>query len=67
LGDRSALPALIQALKDEYQSVRSSAAEALGQLGDKSALLALKAALASEKDEEVLSRLKEAIEKLEAL
>lgn len=50
IGDRSAVPALIEALqRDESEDVRWSAAWALGELGDKAAIPALEEA--SEKDE----------------
>jgi hypothetical protein len=41
LGDKRAVPALIQALKDENESVRGVAATSLGRLGDRSAANAL--------------------------
>jgi hypothetical protein len=41
LSDRRAVPALMQALKDENESVRGVAATSLGRIGDKSAANAL--------------------------
>ena len=41
LADRRAVPALVQALKDENESVRGVAATSLGRIGDKSAANAL--------------------------
>jgi hypothetical protein len=41
LADKRAVPALIQALKDENESVRGVAATSLGRIGDKSAANAL--------------------------
>ncbi len=41
LADKRAVPALIQALRDENESVRGVAATSLGRIGDKSAANAL--------------------------
>jgi HEAT repeat protein len=48
IGDRQAIPALIQALQDEDRDVRQAAAEALGQIGDPQAIPALIQALQDE-------------------
>ncbi len=45
LGDRQAVPALIDALRDPYRLVRAYAAEALGKVGDPQAIDPLLAAL----------------------
>lgn len=52
-GDRTAVPALCEALHHAEALVRGHAAWALGQLGSSSARLALEEALASETDTEV--------------
>ncbi len=51
LGDRIAVPALIEALKDKSGGVRFSAAEALGKLGDRTAVPALIETLKDEKED----------------
>lgn len=57
LGDRSAVPALIEALQtDENEDVRWSAAWALGELGDEAAILALEAASEGDESDDVRSR-----------
>jgi HEAT repeat protein len=47
---RGAVPALIAALQDEWWVVRYRAAEALGKIGDETALHSLEEALGDEKD-----------------
>lgn len=62
LGDRSAVPALIEALQtDENEDVRWSAAWALGELGDEAAISALTAASEGDESEDVRSRAWEAL------
>jgi HEAT repeat protein len=48
IGDPQALPALLEALKDENGYVRRAAAEALGEIGDPQAVPALLEALKDE-------------------
>jgi hypothetical protein len=61
LGDRRAVPALIQALKDDNESVRGIAATSLGRLGDKSAAGALLEAT-NDSSEFVRAQAKKALE-----
>ena len=49
LGDKRAVPALINALNDDDEWIRASAVDALGELGDKSAVPALINALNDER------------------
>ena len=56
LGDRAAVPALIEALQDESEDVRWSAAWALGELGDEAAIPALEAASQNDESDDVRSR-----------
>jgi len=62
LGDASAVPALIQALRsDENEDVRWTAAWALAELGDAAAIPALEAASETDESDEVRSRAWEAL------
>ena len=61
LGDRSAVPALLEALQDENEDVRWAAAWALGELGDKAAIPALTVASEKDESEDVRSRAWEAL------
>src|SRR5437764_10165295 len=61
LGDKRAVPALIQALKDENESVRGVAATSLGRLADKSSANALQLAT-SDASEFVRTQAKKALE-----
>jgi hypothetical protein len=61
LNDRRAVPALIQALKDENESVRGVAATSLGRIGDRSAANALLQAT-NDPSEFVRSQSKKALE-----
>jgi len=61
LGDKSAVPALIETLQDENEDVRWSAAWALGELGDKSAIPALTVVSEEDESEDVRSRAWEAL------
>jgi HEAT repeat protein len=49
IGDEKAIPALIEALKDDNVSVRRHAAGALGKIGDERAIKPLLAAMDDEK------------------
>ena len=60
---KDSVAALIAALGDPKESVRSAAAEALGELGGKDAVQALRRALADE-DAEVVVAAQEALAKL---
>jgi len=62
LADRRAVPALIQALKDENETVRGVAATSLGRIGDKSSANALMMASTSDSSEFVRSQAKKALE-----
>src|SRR2546423_6371734 len=62
LNDRRAVPALIQALHDENETVRGVAATSLGRIGDKSASNALMVASSSDASEFVRSQAKKALE-----
>jgi HEAT repeats len=62
LGDRRAVPALMQALHDENEAVRGVAATSLGRIGDKSASNALMVASTSDSSEFVRSQAKKALE-----
>jgi HEAT repeat protein len=53
-------------LKDPNPNVRQKAAKAIGQIGDKTCLLLLKAALAQEQETAVVEAIQEAIAKLQA-
>jgi len=56
----------IKLLKDPNPNVRKKSAQAIGQIGDKSCLLRLKSALASEQDAEVQKAIQEVIAKLKS-
>jgi len=56
LRDRSAVPALIEALQDENEDVRWSAAWALGELGDEAAIPALEATSQNDESDDVRGR-----------
>jgi epoxyqueuosine reductase len=58
---REAIPALIHALNDEEPLVRGHAAWALGQIGSRPAITALRGRLQIEKDTEVRSEIDDAI------
>ncbi len=62
--DKSALSALIKALKDKSEDVRWTAAETLGYLNDKSAIPALRKAL-KDKNNLVRLRARGALERLQ--
>ena len=62
LADRRAVPALIQALKDENETVRGVAATSLGRIGDKSSANALMVSSTSDSSEFVRSQAKKALE-----
>src|SRR3954465_11459145 len=62
LNDKRAVPALIQALKDENETVRGVAATSLGRIGDKSSSNALMVASTSDASEFVRSQAKKALE-----
>lgn len=62
LGDRRAVPALLQALHDENETVRGVAATLLGRIGDKSASNALMVAATSDASEFVRSQARKALE-----
>ena len=51
MGDKTAVPALIKALKDKDFRVCGYAARALGEIGDRSAVPALISALGDKKDQ----------------
>jgi epoxyqueuosine reductase len=61
---REAIPALIHALNDEEPLVRGHAAWALGQIGSRSAVTALRGRLQIENDAEVHSEIDDAIQTL---
>lgn len=63
--DKRAVPALIQALKDENESVRGVAATSLGRIGDKSAANALLSAT-NDSSEFVRTQAKKALELVSA-
>jgi len=65
IGSSKAVYPLITLLDDEDYNVRDAAAMAIGQIGDKEALPALKKALEKEKNSKVVKYLEKAIEKLE--
>jgi hypothetical protein len=62
LGDKRAVPALIQALRDENETVRGVAATSLGRIGDRSAANALMTASTSDASEFVRSQARKALE-----
>jgi epoxyqueuosine reductase len=62
IGDRAAVPALIEALRHEEPLVRGHAAWALGQLGGEQARHALEEARANEADAEVQQEIRCALE-----
>jgi HEAT repeats len=61
LNDRRAVPALVQALRDENESVRGVAATSLGRIGDRSAASALQQAT-NDPSEFVRSQAKKALD-----
>jgi HEAT repeat protein len=65
IGDRQAVPPLIQALGDGNSDVRAAACRALGQIGDPQALPHLIQALEDE-DEDVRWAAREAVEQIKA-
>lgn len=62
LGDKRAVPALMQALHDENETVRGVAATSLGRIGDKAAANALMVASTSDASEFVRGQAKKALE-----
>ena len=60
-GNRSAVPALIKALKNKDEDVRTRAAVALGKIGDKTALGALTCVAKSDEKEKVRDAAREAM------
>jgi hypothetical protein len=66
LGDRTATPALVMALKDPFFGVRAEAARSLGALTDESATEELMDAAANDPDALVRRNAREATEKLKA-
>jgi len=62
LNDRRAVPALMQALHDENETVRGVAATSLGRIGDKSSANALQVAATSDASEFVRSQARKALE-----
>ena len=62
LSDRRAVPALMQALHDENETVRGVAATSLGRIGDKSSANALQVAATSDASEFVRSQARKALE-----
>ena len=66
-GDRTAVPALVDALRDGAPLVRGHAAWALGRLGGREAIRALEGALAQEPDTEVLEEIEAALKEVEPL
>jgi hypothetical protein len=62
LNDRRAVPALMQALHDENETVRGVAATSLGRIGDKSSANALQVAATSDSSEFVRSQARKALE-----
>jgi hypothetical protein len=62
LMDKRAVPALIQALKDENESVRGVAATSLGRLGDHSAANALQIAATGDSSEFVRTQARKALD-----
>jgi len=62
LNDKRAVPALIQALHDENETVRGVAATSLGRIGDKSSANALQASASSDASEFVRSQARKALE-----
>ena len=65
LGDRRAVPALIQAMRnDPEEDVREEAAEALGKIGDRSALPALRWAARHDREDDVREEAEDAIEEI---
>jgi hypothetical protein len=64
LGDRRAVPALIQGLRDENETVRGVSATSLGRLGDKSAASALMVSATNDPSDFVRSQAKKALEQV---
>ena len=62
LADRRAVPALIQALRDENETVRGVAATSLGRIGDRSAAEALMVASTSDSSQFVREQARKALE-----
>src|SRR5438876_769303 len=66
LSDRRAVPALVQALHDENETVRGAAASSLGRLGDRGAAGALMASSTSDASEFVRGQARKALEQVSA-
>jgi hypothetical protein len=62
LGDKRAVPALVQALRDENETVRGVAATSLGRLGDRNSASALMIATSNDPSEFVRAQAKHALE-----
>ncbi len=62
LNDKRAVPALMQALRDENESVRGVAATSLGRLGDRQAANALQVAATNDSSEFVRGQARKALE-----
>jgi HEAT repeats len=62
LNDRRAVPALMQALRDENESVRGVAASSLGKLGDRAAASALSQVASGDASEFVRSQARKALD-----
>ena len=62
LGDKRAVPALVQALRDENETVRGVAATSLGRLGDRSAASALMVASTNDPSDFVRAQAKKALD-----
>lgn len=65
IGDAAAIPALTDALQSQSHIVRSHAAWALGRIGGEDAASALKAALSTENEPQVIEEIQHAISELE--
>ncbi len=66
MGDRSAVPALVGALKDGFHGVRAEAAKSLGLLTDEGALDALMETATGDSDALVRRNAREAMEKIKS-
>ena len=66
-GDRTVVPALVDALRDGASLVRSHAAWALGRLGGREAIRALEGALAHEEDTQVVEEIEAALKEVALL
>jgi HEAT repeat protein len=62
LGDKRAVPALIQGLRDENETVRGVSATSLGRIGDRAAANALQTSATSDASEFVRSQARKALE-----